>query len=55
MKVLYVWGGFFFSEYKSVILSVVFWVEVVLHSQDELIEVCFVFFWCGFVQTVVRQ
>ena len=44
MKVLYVRGVFFFSEYKSVILSVVFWVEVVLHSQDELIEVCFVFF-----------
>ena len=34
----------FFSEYKSVILGVVFWVEVVLHGQDELIKVCFIFF-----------
>ena len=49
------WFVVVFSEYKSVILSVVFWVEVVLHSQDELIEVCFVFFLVWFVQAVVRQ
>ena len=39
-----------FSEYISVIFGVVLWVEVVLHSQDELIEVRFIFFfffWCG--------
>ena len=33
-----------FSEYISVIFGVVLWVEVVLHSQDELIEVRFIFF-----------
>ena len=33
----------FFSEYKSVIFGVVLWVEVVLHDQDELIKVCFIF------------